>query len=74
METEYTQTQQDEQKLVELNEKYEGNLDPSTGVFTPKPNNRKIKLLKTIVWDFCAKTFILNRKYWSFCRPKLFIS
>tara|TARA_B100002019_G_C21150938_1_gene538211 strand:- start:351 stop:677 length:327 start_codon:yes stop_codon:yes gene_type:complete len=39
LETEYTQTQQDEQKLVaELNEKYgAGNLDPSTGVFTPAP-------------------------------------
>ena len=39
LETEYTQTQQDEQKLVaELNEKYgAGNLDPSTGVFTPTP-------------------------------------
>ena len=37
LETEYTQTQQDEQKLVaELNEKYgPGNLDPNTGVFTP---------------------------------------
>ena len=39
LETEYAQTQQDEQKLVaELNEKYgAGNLDPSTGVFTPAP-------------------------------------
>ena len=39
LETEYTQTQQDEQKLVaELNEKYgPGNLDPATGVFTPAP-------------------------------------
>ena len=39
LETEYTQTQQDEQKLVaELNEKYgAGNLDPATGVFTPTP-------------------------------------
>ena len=39
LEAEYTQTQQDEQKLVaDLNEKYgAGNLDPSTGVFTPAP-------------------------------------
>ena len=39
LETEYTQTQQDEQKLVaDLNEKYgAGNLDPATGVFTPAP-------------------------------------
>ena len=39
LEAEYTQTQQDEQKLVaELNEKYgAGNLDPATGVFTPAP-------------------------------------
>tara|TARA_B100001113_G_scaffold346258_1_gene336939 strand:+ start:26 stop:361 length:336 start_codon:yes stop_codon:yes gene_type:complete len=37
METDYAQTQKDEQKLVaELNEKYgPGNLDPKTGVFTP---------------------------------------
>ena len=39
LETEYSQTQKDEQKLVaELNEKYgAGNLDPATGVFTPTP-------------------------------------
>jgi len=37
LETEYTQTQIQENELVsELNEKYgPGNLDPSTGVFTP---------------------------------------
>jgi len=37
LETEYTQTQIQENELVsELNEKYgPGNLDPNTGVFTP---------------------------------------
>ena len=39
LETEYTQIQIQENELVsELNEKYgAGNLDPSTGVFTPAP-------------------------------------
>ena len=37
IETEYTKLQETEQKLVaELTEKYgQGNLDPTTGVFTP---------------------------------------
>ena len=37
LETEYSELQKSEQKLVsELNEKYEeGQLDPNTGVFTP---------------------------------------
>ena len=39
METEYSEVQETERKLVEsLNKKYgPGNLDPTTGVFTPAP-------------------------------------
>ena len=39
METEYSEVQDTERKLVEsLNKKYgPGNLDPATGVFTPAP-------------------------------------
>jgi hypothetical protein len=39
METEYSEVQESERKLVEsLNKKYgPGNLDPATGVFTPAP-------------------------------------
>ena len=39
METEYSEVQDTERKLVaDLNEKYgPGNLDPATGVFTPTP-------------------------------------
>ena len=49
-----------------------GNYGNFNALASVELNNRKIKLLKVIVWDFCA-LFILNRKYWSFDQSYYFM-
>ena len=60
LETEYSQTQKDEQKLVaELNEKYgAGNLDPATGVFTPTPQQQNKKTSQNNRLGFLCSIYI----------------